>query len=226
MKGELAPPHRDAAVPTTRAAALLSMGGASHAVRLQYLAKPAPSYIAAATDAVMALHEGGVPGDVCVFVPTRAAAIALASALAAHRPPPSQGRRLEIVQLVADGAGGDDASREAAAAVATAAAPPPRGTRRALITTDVAIAGVGLPSVTAVVDTLLVQRTGVDAATGLPWATVAPVSTAEAAARARRARGGPARASACGWPLRRERWQPWRRLVLPPWPQGTWRHSC
>ena len=195
VKGEAVPPHRDAAAPATRTATLLSVGGASHVVRLQYLAQPAPSYIVAAADAVVALHEGGVPGDLCVFVPTRSAAVALASSLASRRPPPSQGRRLEVVQLVADGTGGDDASGEAAASVAAAVTPPPRGTRRALIATDAAIAGVGLPSATAVIDTLLVQRTGVDAATGLPWATVAPVSAAEAAARA--ARAGRSRPGAC-----------------------------
>ena len=164
-------------------AALISVSPPPFPVRVQYLTAPAPSYVSAAADAVRSLHAAGVPGDVGVAAPTPAAAAAIAAALRADLPPPHKGRSLVVLVLAGDGDDDD--------AAAAALAPPRADARRAVVVADDGAGGglatTPLINLAAVVDTMLTTRAGVGAGDGVPWRRVAPISAAEAAARAARA---------------------------------------
>jgi ATP-dependent RNA helicase DDX35 len=180
----LPPPADDA--PASKAPAMLSIEGRMFPVSVSYLAQPAPDYVVAAVEAVLALHADGAPGDVLVFLPGQAEIEAAVAMLRDSTP----ARRVPPTLLPAPLFSGLPPAAQLAAF-----APPPRGCRKVVLATSVAETSITLEGVGYVVDSCFAKATYFDARAGVQALVTLPASRAACAQRAGRA--GRLRPGAC-----------------------------
>jgi ATP-dependent RNA helicase DDX35 len=158
--------------------AVLSIEGRMFSVAVSYLDRPASDYVQAATEAVLALHAAGEPGDVLVFLPGQAeierCVAMLRDAAAAQR----GGGALAVFPLYAG---------LAPAQQLAAFGPAARGARKAIVATSVAETSVTLEGVTYVVDSCFAKATYFDARAGVQALVTLPASRAACTQRAGRA---------------------------------------
>lgn len=180
MDAEAFARYFDAAHGTSEAVStILSIEGRTFPVDVAYTAAPVRDYVAAAVDAVWALHIAEPAGDILVFLTGRDDIDATLQALAdrqAQAPP--GGLRLHLLPLYASLALDEQRA---------ALAPAPRGTRKVVVATNVAETSVTIDGVRFVVDAGLVKMRMRDPATGLDTLATRPTSRAAAFQRAGRA---------------------------------------
>ncbi|KAI8469268.1 MAG: P-loop containing nucleoside triphosphate hydrolase protein [Monoraphidium minutum] len=164
-----------------RAPAVLNIEGRIHPVQLHYLLEPAPDYVRAAVNTVCELHREDVPGDALVFLTGQEeveAAVRLLQEEAARLAHSRLKYRLLPLPLYAGLPGAQQRA---------AFQPAARGTRKVVVSTNIAETSLTLEGIVYVVDSLFVKQRAYDPAIGLESLLVAPTSKASAAQRAGRA---------------------------------------
>lgn len=160
-------------------ATILSIEGRTYPVDIAYTPAPVRDYIAAAVDAVWALHLSEPSGDMLVFLTGRDDIDTALQALADRQAEaPQGGLRLHLLPLYASLALDEQRA---------ALAPAPRGTRKVVLATNVAETSVTIDGVRIVVDAGLVKVRMLDPTTGLDTLATRPTSRAAAFQRAGRA---------------------------------------
>ncbi|WFD28908.1 RNA helicase [Malassezia nana] len=160
-------------------AMILSIEGRTFPVQVAYTPAPVRDYVAAAVDAVWALHTTEPAGDVLVFLPGRDDIETTLQALADRQnEAPRGGLGLQLLPLYASLSLDEQRA---------ALAPAPRGMRKVVAATNVAETSVTIDGVCFVVDTGLAKVRMLDPATGLDTLATRPASQAAAFQRAGRA---------------------------------------
>lgn len=127
---------------------IMSIEGRAYPVDKLYLSKPAPDYLAAAADAVMEVHTKEPPGDILVFLPGQEEIEAVLRLLSERKygTRTTRGRRtLELLPLpLYSGLPYEEQMK--------AFEPAPRGTRKAILATNIAETSVTINGVVYVID--------------------------------------------------------------------------
>lgn len=178
----------------SRKPALLSVEGRPHSVQVHYLAESTGDYVRAAVEAAVSIHLEDLPGDILIFLTGQEECQRAASYIreeeaklaAAHNQrtkryqQQQQGRRIRMVPCTLY------AGLPAAAQLAVFE-PAARGTRKVVLSTNIAETSVTIEGVVYVVDSVFAKQRCHDPLTGLESLLVAPISKANAAQRAGRA---------------------------------------
>ncbi|KJE89436.1 DEAH box polypeptide 35 [Capsaspora owczarzaki ATCC 30864] len=200
--------NTDASDPSKDTAAILTVPGRTFPVDVQYLSQPTPDYIKAAVDAVMNIHTEEPAGDVLVFLTgqdeieraitllnDRVDALLVDAAAAKRRyqqqqqqhhhgdrgrlaAPPASYMNMRVLPLH-----GALPFQEQLAAFEA----PPRGTRKVVISTNVAEASVTIDGIAYVVDSCHVKLMVYRPDAGHESLMIVPISRASAQQRAGRA---------------------------------------
>ncbi|KIY51151.1 pre-mRNA splicing factor [Fistulina hepatica ATCC 64428] len=167
-------------------ATILTLEGRMYPVDIAYLSDPTPDYVRTAADTVWAWHtRTSLPGDVLVFLTGRDDIERCIQELAEHMTGlPSSAPRLLLLPLHA----GLSADMQA-----EVFAPAPRGTRKVIVSTNVAEASVTIDGIAAVVDCGFVKIRTYD-----PRAARSALSTVQASASSITQRTGRAGRTAPG----------------------------
>jgi len=155
--------------------------GRLHPVDIMYTMKPQESYLDAAITAALQLHCDEGPGDALVFL-TGQDEIQSAERLIRERAAalPSDSRRLQLEVVPMYAALPPEAQMRAFA-------PAPEGTRKIVLSTNIAETSITIPGVRYVIDSGFVKMRAYNAHLGAACLEVAPVSKAQARQRSGRA---------------------------------------
>eukprot|EP00811_Abedinium_folium_P037070 NODE_971_length_2667_cov_8.349606.p1 GENE.NODE_971_length_2667_cov_8.349606~~NODE_971_length_2667_cov_8.349606.p1 ORF type:complete len:820 (+),score=264.57 NODE_971_length_2667_cov_8.349606:235-2460(+) len=172
---------------------VVQVEGRPHDVKIHYLEEPAADYLAVAVDTVMAIHGGEPEGDVLVFLTgaddINAACTMLRERVAEARErlaTRARPRPLHVVPLHSS------LSKEHQL---RAFQPAPRGTRKVVVSTNLAEASVTIDGVVYIVDACLVKLDAFCPHNGASHLSVVPCS--RSAARQRAGRAGRTREGFC-----------------------------
>jgi len=173
---------------------LSTIEGQLHTVKIHYLEEPAGDYIESAVGTTLAIHEGQPEGDVLLFLTGReeidTACSLLKERLAETRERRGpKGKRIPPLQVVPLHSGLPQAAQLKAFVQA------PRGTRKVVVSTNIAEASVTIDGIVYVVDACLVKLQAFCPYNGVTYLNVAACS--RSAAKQRSGRAGRTRPGLC-----------------------------
>ncbi|KAI1790692.1 pre-mRNA splicing factor [Ganoderma leucocontextum] len=160
-------------------AAIVSLEGRAYPVQVAYLQEPVPDYVQMAAEVVWKIHLQQTTGDVLVFLSGREEIDRCLQQLAEMLPTlPRHATRLTLLALHA-GLTTDEQLR--------VFEPAERGSRKVIISTNIAEASVTIEGIKFVVDSGFAKIRTCNPSTGMSSLTTAPISQASATQRAGRA---------------------------------------
>ncbi|KAI0693872.1 P-loop containing nucleoside triphosphate hydrolase protein [Cytidiella melzeri] len=160
-------------------ATIISLEGRMYPVEVAYLQDPSPDYVRKAAETVWQIHMQQTPGDVLVFLTGREEIDRCLAELAEHLPTlPRTAPRLKLLALHA----GLSTEEQLAAFE-----PAERGTRKVVVSTNIAEASVTIDGIKFVVDSGFVKIRIYNPTSALSSLATVPVSIASATQRAGRA---------------------------------------
>ncbi|WFD08485.1 RNA helicase [Malassezia vespertilionis] len=162
----------------TENVSIVSIEGQTFPVEVAYTEEPVQDYIAAAVDSVWSLHIHEPPGDVLVFLTGREEIEQVIQALADRAASNPKGLPMHLLPLC----GGLSSAEQNAVFM-----PAPRGTRKVVVSTNVAESSVTIDGIVYVVDCGYTKEKQLDPSSGMDILSVVPASQAALAQRAGRA---------------------------------------
>eukprot|EP00123_Amoebidium_parasiticum_P020541 comp5204_c0_seq1/m.1245 comp5204_c0_seq1/g.1245 ORF comp5204_c0_seq1/g.1245 comp5204_c0_seq1/m.1245 type:complete len:699 (-) comp5204_c0_seq1:13-2109(-) len=165
--------------PTKNSAAILSVEGRMYPVDLHYVPRPVPDYVKATVETVLSIHRAEPAGDVLAFL-TGAEEIDRAVSLIEQQAGAGLGRGLSLQVLPLYSTLPQDHQ-------VRVFLPTPRGSRKVIISTNIAETSVTLPNIVYVIDAGFVKLRTYNPKTGVEALVITPISKASAKQRAGRA---------------------------------------
>eukprot|EP00124_Ichthyophonus_hoferi_P002617 Ihof_evm5s186 gene=Ihof_evmTU5s186 len=164
---------------TRNSTVILSVEGRMHPVDLHYTTTPVPDYVKATVENILLIHQRESQGDVLAFL-TGQDEVDRAVAMLEERANEGLGKGLSLWILPFY----STLPREHQMRVFT---PTPRGTRKVIISTNIAETSVTLPDIVYVLDCGFVKLKSYNPSTGVEALVITPISKASAKQRAGRA---------------------------------------